>query len=867
MKKALLFSILMMNSGLFAQHEWLRTNPGGGGAIAVVGATVDGTIIVASDLSGIFRSYDDGVSFDAVGANQGILETHISALGFDPNDANTFYAGGYTGLYKTTDGGDSFDVVFPTPANPFDYSYIEDIAVAASNSDVAYVTHEESPELPTEIYKTTDGGVSWNNIAGSNLPTDLHIVKMMVHPSDENIVYALSGKARWGCGDADLYRSMDGGSQWMLIGDAEGDILDFDLHPTNPEIVFISTFASNYVDNTSCMEMGFDNYVVDDETAGELYRSDDGGQTFLQISDKTGIISVGITNPEVIRILDVLWPYDWNEDAGTWETADGGDTWTHTGFVDDWEKGYTTEQYFAFVGSFNGLNKSVTKDIFNSDRYYGSLGQWAWGSFDGGATLNNISTREISTDHWLSTGVENINGHALDICESNPNVVYMGGYDIGFWYTTDHGDSWTRTQPDFNIYPEYSWNLGSGVIPANWAKRGAGSNVMNVLVDPMVESRVWASFSNDQYTGYLENTYAKTGLFKSDDYGENWTLITNGLPPYNESLMMYGLTLDVNSAVGNRTMYVTVDGEIYRSMDDGNTWTSVFDGAEMKFLEVDKVNGNVYAGGKDGLWRSTDGGNNWSEVGTAAMHASSANTRPDIVPTWTEYSGVVTYEYQGVFDIASDPNNAGNVYVTVIGPNGGLYHSTDGGDSWSENLLPDTDLRGVAIAPANSNVVYATSSQSYHSGGYGNSLGVMYSTDAGISWQDANDGMAYSYAAMIEIETGDTPYVWTWSPGTGIQRAQVPFFVGIDELAPISEISVYPNPIKDIFEINMAEIGESPTRLEVYSALGEKVYSKSWQSYNVVDTWKVDGRLWAEGVYLIRVWFENRVVEIKVVRG
>ena len=768
------FCSLFLN--IHAQHQWVRTNPGGGGTIATVGATVSGTILAASDLSGIYRSNDNGQSWDVIGANQGLDETHISSFGFDPNDEDTYFAGTYIGAYKTSDGGEHFRLVFPDAGHAFDYSYIEDIAIAASNSNVGYLTHHPDPEADGAIYKTTDGGESWHAIPGNNLPTDLHLIKIMIHPTDENMVYVLSGKSRWGCGEANLYRSTDGGVHWTEIGAAQGDILDMDLHPADVNTVFISTFLSTYQDNPSCRDLSLEEYLNEDETAGAFYKSTDGGNSFVQLSDKTGIISVGINNPNTIRLLDVLFPYEWNNDnTGTWETTDGGNTWTHTGFRTNWQQGYSENEYYAFSTSFNGYNKTVTKDIFNADRYYGSFGQWAWASFDGGVTLNNVSTQEISPNHWLSTGVENLNGHCLDINENNPNVVYMGSYDVGFWYTTDHGNSWTRTQPNYNTYPEYSWDLGTPPIEENTARRGAGSNVMTLLNDPDRENVVWASFSKEQYSDPNEGTLAQTGLFKSTNYGEDWTLITNGLPAYAQSILMYGLSLDINSPINNRTLYLTVNGNIYQSTTDGNSWQLVLNNGGLKFTEVDKLNGNiVYAGGKNGLWRSIDGGASWSDTQNTELQKVHNNIRPDIVPTWTDWSGgQPTYEWEGVFDIQTDPNIANRVYVTVMGPGKGLYRSDDAGLNWTK-LITDDDMRGVAIASVNSNIVYATSSQSYHSGGFGNSKGILYSTDAGATWNDANDGMAYNYGGMIEIETGTNPHVWAWSPGTGIQEAEIP---------------------------------------------------------------------------------------------
>jgi hypothetical protein len=90
---------------LSAQHNWERSNPGGGGAIAMVGATANATVLAASDLSGVYKTNNNGISWEVLGSTQGLLETNINCFGFHPTDGNTFLMGTGIGVYKTVDGG------------------------------------------------------------------------------------------------------------------------------------------------------------------------------------------------------------------------------------------------------------------------------------------------------------------------------------------------------------------------------------------------------------------------------------------------------------------------------------------------------------------------------------------------------------------------------------------------------------------------------------------------------------------------------------------------------------------------------------------------------------------------------------------
>ncbi len=763
----------------------------------MAGATASGTILAASDLSGIYRSYDNGAHWDVLGANNGLQDTHISALGFHGTDGNTFFVGTGSGLYKTTNAGNTLALVLPNATNP-DVEYIESIAASQSSPNVVYATQHLWQSTPSNIYKSTDGGTTWSIVAGIGLPANQHMIKLLVHPANASIVYVLTGKSRWGCSPARLYRSHNGGNNWTQIATtlpdqpsvlppnaaepAELSILDMDIDPTNTDIVFVSTFHANPCPTQVTEDY---EYVGGSEYAGAFYKSTNSGASFSWLTDKTGIISVGTRDQTIIRLVDILYPYDWFDDAGTWESTDGGQNWAHTGFVSNWFTGHSNNQYFSYSVSFNGLSKTLTKDIFNSDRMYASFGQWVWATFDGGVHLNNISTQEVgaSSGRWLSTGMENINGHVLEVSDANSDVVYMGGYDIGFWYSIDHGASWKRTQPNYNIYHEYVWNIADvSDLPVDQALAvtGEGANISTLLSDPDREAVVWASFSRGQYSDVTEGIVSKTGLFKSTNYGENWQWSGNGLPTGAVSIRLYGLSVDNNSPVNNRRLYMTVKGDVYKSTDDGQNWLLVLANGGLKFTEVDKFDSDiVYAGGKNGLWRSLDEGNSWTPVTNPALKANPASlpVREDIVPTfgYTYLSSAVeitVLPWEGVFDIQTDPNIPNRVYVTVLGAGKGLYRSDNAGASWTK-LITNDHMRGVAISPRNSSVLYATGSESYHSGGSSNSLGIVYSTDEGASWQDANDGMAWDYGGMIEVENEVTPSVWAWSPGTGVQHSPV----------------------------------------------------------------------------------------------
>lgn len=767
-----LFAFFFLGS-ITAQHNWIRTNPGGGGAIAIVGATANGTIVAASDLSGIYITTNNGESWIPKGATQGLTATHISSLGFHPTDGNTFLIGTSLGLFKTTNAGNTIYPVTMELSPGHESGYVESIGMAFSDANIGYTANYESWEPELSFLKTADGGENWVKVA-HDLPATTKIIKILVDKNDANLVYALAGKARFGCSEPYLYRSTNGGINWTRIATTVGPILDFDLHPTDTSTIFVTNFVM--ADNGCDLEMW--QYATD---TGVLFKSTDAGVTFTQISDYGGIISVG-NDPQHITITDIIMPADWNNNAGTWETNDGGESWSHTGFFQDWTYGWNNINY-AFTWSYNGLVKTLSKDQFNPDRLYGCFGGYASSSLDGGKKLLDICSKSFSGDRYQSTGLENVVANALDVNDSDPNIVYVGYYDLGFWYSKDHGATWKKSYPNTDSFPEYTW----------WA--GGGTNNNFILSDPIRPNIVWATFG-------ANNSSIVGALFKSTEYGENWAFASNGLPA--DAKNMHGLSLDLNSPSDNRTLYLTLDGDVYKSIDDGVNWSMILENGGLKFTEVDHFNSNlIYAGGENGFWRSTDAGQNWAEVGLPEMHfinylLPDAIMRDDIVPTYDDpWDEPQIIAWQGIFDIKADPNIENRVYATAFGPNKGLYRSNDGGLNWTK-LYTNDKMRGIAIAPQSSDVIYVSSSLCYHSGGWDSSSeGILMSDDGADTWTTVNDGMAWTNGGRMEIEHGDHPYIWAVSPGTGLQYADISDYITpVKSISDVNIIGIFPNPTK-----------------------------------------------------------------------
>lgn len=252
------------------------------------------------------------------------------------------------------------------------------------------------------------------------------------------------------------------------------------------------------------------------------------------------------------------------------------------------------------------------------------------------------------------------------------------------------------------------------------------------------------------------------GVWKSTDYGRTWEPIFDGqasqsvgaiaVAPSNSSIVYVG------SGEGLHRPDLSVGDGIYRSADAGKTWQhlGLHDGQQIPALAVDPrdpnrvyaaVLGHPYGPNEErGIFRSTDGGASWKKV-----LYKDANTGGDDVVLDPANPNVV---YASLWESRLGPWEDGNQYE---GMHGGLFKSSDGGDTWKPLTkgLPDGLVQAhIAVSPSDENRLYATIATAKQ-GGYGSGagLGVYRSDDAGESWYKVTDDPR----PAMKIGGGDLP--------------------------------------------------------------------------------------------------------------
>jgi hypothetical protein len=242
-------------------------------------------------------------------------------------------------------------------------------------------------------------------------------------------------------------------------------------------------------------------------------------------------------------------------------------------------------------------------------------------------------------------------------------------------------------------------------------------------------------------------------LARSDRAGEpgSWVETGRGLPRG----FLTGLALDRSSPPAMRTLFITANGDVYRSVDDGRNWAMVLAGGTSRATAIDPEDGSVvYAGGERGLWRSTRGGapGTWTDSGTREMKGGGRGP-------------VREFGWTGIHGIAA--TGRGVVYAAAYGKGRGAYGSEDRGATWKK-LRAGEYVRAVAADPSNPAVLYLTSSPACRAGGRAEGAeGVLRSADGGRTWTPLNDGLAWPFGGPIAL---DPRRILIGSPGTGYQR-------------------------------------------------------------------------------------------------
>jgi photosystem II stability/assembly factor-like uncharacterized protein len=626
--------------------RWTSNGPYGGSVGALLFDPAEPDIVyAAAGRMGVYRSADGGASWSRACADMdepypgGLVVRQLALAATAPE---VLFAATGRGLFRSGDGAESWQEVGEGWFSP-----PESVAPDAADPDTVYVGTNDAGVL-----KSTDAGQTWmpanTGLGGGS------VVWLGSRPGAPATVYA---SVRESSADH-LYRSTDGAATWQAVGTG--------LPPA---------YLSEIVFGPAAGEMLASLY---NPTPG-IYRSDDGGQSWVPLSAPAGYLTALALDPKVPGRI-----YAGSINAGAHRSDDGGLTWSR---IDDPANGF-----------FNANVQSIKVDPADSSRVL--IGMWRAGVFrttDGGVSwtlsnqgLNALSVGAVAIDPeapgivyagteygvWKSaddgatwsprpTGpvfFDDLEIEDLVIDPQDTDTLYAGARG-GVWRSTDAGDSWQEHISLFQLGalamdpqdPQILYagteedffktvNGGLTWIPADSGLSGRSS--VDIEIDPIVPSTLYTALS---YQG---------GLFKSTNGAASWTRLDI------DYTGVHSIALDPRAPLtlyANDFLFVD-EGErsegggyssLARTLDGGQSWDEWPTGNRVAMLEVDpRAEGWLYIGfpqdtlGPEGLHHSLDGGVTWEPV---------------------IQDGLLTL---GIGPLAFDPQDADHLYA---GTGDGLY--------------------------------------------------------------------------------------------------------------------------------------------------------------------------------------------------
>ncbi len=699
--------------------------------------------------------------------NIGPEGNRFSAAAGIPGNPFVYYVGAASGgIYKTDDGGVHWDAIFDDQP----VQSIGALAVAASDPNVVWAGTGEGKirshiSLGQGIYKSTDAGESWTLMGLENTG---RIPRVVIHPGNPDIVLVCAlGHAYGPQPERGVYRTTDGGTTWdrVLFVDENTGCSDLAMDPSNPRVLFAGTWQLEI--HTWGRTSG--------GPGGGLHVSRDGGATWTRLSGNglpekpVGKVAVAIAPSNPQRVFAMFetgdgnpWNGDPTEDGQLWRSENGGRSWamisrnrnamgrphyySRVAVNPDDEN----EAYFltaSFVVSLDGGStlRTVSRsnapggdhhdmwiDPTDGDRMIVAHDQGLSISINRGKTwfrqrLTNAQMYHVTADNAVPY---NVLGNKQDEpTYRGPSNSRLGGRGIprGMWHHVGGGESgWATPDPtDPNVV--WSSASGSGMVGGIvvryeedrrqyrsvevWPEqsRGAASGVRYRFV---WDAPIHIS-PHDHNTVYVGSQH----VHRTQNGGQSWEVISPDLTLNDQSRMGLsgGLTGDnigveyagvvfgiAESPIEAGLIWAgTNDGLLHITRDGGATWTDVTgnmpgmpEWIAVRSIAPSRYNPGTAYVAADGhqvnirdpyVYRTRDHGQSWEKI------------TDGIPPSMLSYTKVIT----------EDPVREGLLY---LGTENLIYVSFDDGDHWQplQNDLPHAPVSGIVVQEHFNDLVIGT---------------------------------------------------------------------------------------------------------------------------------------------------------------
>ncbi|MCP3960310.1 MAG: hypothetical protein GY719_20905 [bacterium] len=626
------------------------------------------------------------------------------------------------------------------------------------------------------------------------------IYTLAIDPQTPTTIYAGTGIGTAGTGIG-VFKSTDGGTTWSAANDGltQLTIMALAIDPQTPSTLYAATFSDGVFKSTdggvtwSLASEGLFNrapkssppvpdvltLAIDPQTPATLYagryglgvyRSTDGGANWSSVGDFEVGIEALVIDPQTPTTLYAGTP------SGVYKSITGGGVWTivNDGLTAVWISGLAidpqnpaTVYASTFMGGVfkttngGGLWAATNSGLPDNDAWGLAIDPQTPANLYAGLAGEGVFKSTDGGDTWNATGggLQNSLNRVVAIDPQTPATLYAGHSIEGVFKSTDGGGQWNATN--------------QGIVAAR---------VASLAIDPQAP--------NILYAGTFAN------VLKSVDRGASWSAASTGLS--NDGIE--ALAVDPETPT---TLYAaTTGGGVFKSTDAGGLWSPTNAGLldlDVFSLAMDPQDPDIlYAGTNpgtfgSGAFRSIDGGASWelidgglppsTRVGAWAIDPQTPTTlyagifggvykSTDRGDTWSPANDGLTDhpESVGVNAMAIDPQTPTTLYAGLLGGLGlgGVYRSDDAGATWTSlnngPLNDFSDVQALAIDPLTPTTVYAggISDQSFGGGD-----GFYRSTDSGATWTTLVDGLipAAVRSLVIDPTTPSTLYAGTRGGG------------------------------------------------------------------------------------------------------
>ncbi len=696
-----------------------------------------------------------------------IISGRCTDIAVPRGDKHTIYVGAASGgLWKTMNSGITWEPIMedlPTGS-------IGDIAVAPTNPDIVWVGTGEANIFRSSvagigIYKSTDAGKTWQNMGLTNTYT---IGRIVIHPKNPDVVYVAASGHEWTDNEErGVFKTTDGGTTWEKIFYISERIGAWDLvmDPENTETLYVSMWNR--------IRRAWSDPIP--SPGDGIFKTTDGGRNWKQLSKGlpdmklTGRIGIDISrsNPSI------LYAFVDNHNPGrlpkkgerdpygrlrTGRVLIGSEVYRSEDRGETWNK--VSPNMDGWGGTYGWVFGQIRVDPNHEDTIY-IMALGLSKSTDGGKTYQRLSYPELHGDHhglWICPDDSN---YLVNVNDGGVNISYDGGetwrdFHRNMNLVQFYNVSYDMAKP-FNVYgsvqdhPTFRVNISYGLprrrggpsLITRWEVAPGGEETY-VAIDPTNPHIIYSAsksqtnrLSRSRYKPGLNGMWISTKINPKAKEGEpqlrtKW-LVPIIISPHNPKVVYYGMQY------------------LFRSEDMGETWERI--SPDLSYQDPDMIGemqyaiphqclttisespfrfGLIYTGTDDGKVHVTkNGGKDWTDITTG-------------LPYNKTVSRIVASKY-----------NEGTVYLTLNGRKDDdfadyIYRSTDCGETWLDisGNIPGGPVNVIREDPTDEDILYV-----------GTDLGVYVTIDRGNSWQVLANGLPTCYVWDLIVHPRDMTLV------------------------------------------------------------------------------------------------------------